>query len=91
MKKLNRREFIGQGCHFKGSGAMLILSQFPLGSMANSKTAYKHPVGFQTYPIRDLVAKDFAGTMKMMAGMGYQLVEMCYPVGYADVRLRPLW
>jgi sugar phosphate isomerase/epimerase len=88
MKKLNRREFIGQGA--KGLGAMLVLSQLPLGSMANGTAAYKHPVGFQTYPIRDMVAKDFAGTMKMMAGLGYQLVEMCYPVGYADAGFAPL-
>jgi sugar phosphate isomerase/epimerase len=88
MKKLNRREFIGQGA--AGLGAMLVLSQLPLGTMANGIAAYKHPVGFQTYPIRDMVAKDFPGTMKMMAGLGYQLVEMCYPVGYADAGFAPL-
>ena len=44
----------------------------------------KHPIGFQTFPIRDMVAKDFAGTMKTMAGLGYQYTEMCYPKGYAD-------
>jgi len=88
MKKLNRREFIGQGTI--GLGAMLAFSQLPLGSEANDALKYKHPVGFQTYPIRDLVAKDFPGTMKMMAGMGYQSVEMCYPVGYADAGFAPL-
>ncbi len=88
MKKLNRREFIGQGA--AGLGAMLVLSQLPLGSMANGASGDKHPVGFQTYPIRDMVAKDFPGTMKMMAGLGYQLVELCYPVGYADAGFAPL-
>ncbi len=88
MKKLNRREFIGQGA--AGLGAILVLSQLPLGSMANGAPADEHPVGFQTYPIRDMVAKDFPGTMKMMAGLGYQLVEMCYPVGYADAGFAPL-
>ena len=37
------------------------------------------PIGFQTFPIRDMLGKDFAGTLKMMAGMGYQLIEMCSP------------
>ena len=32
-----------------------------------------------------MLAKDFAGTLKMMAGQGYQLVEMCSPKGYASL------
>jgi len=51
---------------------------------------YKHPVGFQTFPIRDQVSKDFSGTMQTMAGMGYQYTEMCYPKGYAGAGFAPL-
>lgn len=51
---------------------------------------YKTPIGFQTFPIRDVLAKDFAGTMKMMAGFGYQYTEMCYPKGYAGAGFGPL-
>ena len=43
------------------------------------------PLGFQTFPIRDMLGKDFPGTLKTMAGMGYQLVELCSPVGYKDI------
>ncbi|HEY8783430.1 MAG TPA: TIM barrel protein [Mucilaginibacter sp.] len=88
MKKLNRREFIGQGA--MGLGAVLAFSQLPLGSKANTAAKYKHPVGFQTFPIRDILSKDFSGTMKMMAGMGYQTTEMCYPAGYANAGFGPL-
>lgn len=43
----------------------------------------KMPVGFQVYPVRDLIAKDFAGTLKQVAALGYRAVEMCSPSGYA--------
>lgn len=52
--------------------------------------ALKIPIGFQTFPIRDILAKDFAGTLKMMAGQGYKLVEMCSPQGYVDSGFGPL-
>jgi sugar phosphate isomerase/epimerase len=82
MKKLNRRDFIAQSTI--GFGAMLAFSQLPLDLLANGTAKYKHPVGFQTYPIRDMLSKDFPGTLKLMAGMGYQTLEMCYPAGYAN-------
>ncbi|MDB5142068.1 MAG: sugar phosphate isomerase/epimerase [Mucilaginibacter sp.] len=85
MKNLDRRIFIGQSA--MGLGAMLV---FPQLLRASETAAYKHPVGFQTFPIRDLISKDFAGTLKMMAGMGYQYTEMCYPKGYAGAGFAPL-
>ena len=84
MKKLNRREFIGRSTI---AGAMLA---FPGLLKASDIAGYKYPVGFQTFPIRDMLAKDFGGTLKMMAAMGYQLVEMCYPKGYANAGFGPL-
>jgi len=83
--KMNRRKFISQSA--MGAGAMLLL---PDMLKANVAGRYKHPLGFQTFPIRDMVAKDFAGTMKTMAGLGYELVEMCYPKGYAGAGFAPL-
>jgi sugar phosphate isomerase/epimerase len=43
------------------------------------------PLGFQTFPIRDRLAKDFPGTLKAMAGCGYKLVELCSPTGYKGI------
>ncbi|MEP6594614.1 MAG: hypothetical protein ABJA71_01660 [Ginsengibacter sp.] len=37
-----------------------------------------------------MIAKDFAGTLKMMAGLGYQVVEMCSPKGYVSSDFGPL-
>jgi len=50
------------------------------GALANDM-----PIGFQTFPIRDVLSKDFPGTLKTMAGMGYKLVELCSPPGYKDI------
>ena len=33
------------------------------------------PVGLQLYSLRDLLPKDFAGTLKQIAAAGYQEVE----------------
>ena len=82
---MDRRKFIGQTT--LGVGAMLLLPDL---LKANAASKVKHPIGFQTFPIRDMVAKDFAGTMKTMAGLGYQYTEMCYPKGYAGAGFAPL-
>jgi len=40
------------------------------------------PIGFQVYPVRELIAKDFGGTLKQLAAVGYRNCEMCSPPGY---------
>ncbi len=42
------------------------------------------PIGCQTYPVRNMIAKDFPGTIKVLADAGFQTVELCSPLGYAD-------
>ncbi len=42
------------------------------------------PIGCQTWPVREMIAKDFPGTIKQLAGAGFQSIELCSPVGYAD-------
>ena len=42
------------------------------------------PIGCQTWPVRSMIAKDFPGTLKQLAAAGFQSIEMCSPVGYAD-------
>src|SRR5579862_8840530 len=42
------------------------------------------PIGCQTWPVRQSIAKDFPGTLKQLAAAGFQTVELCSPVGYAD-------
>ena len=82
MQKINRRKFLAKTT--MAAGATMLLSQLPKQILASAK-ANNMPIGFQTFPIRDILAKDFAGTLKMMADMGYRLTEMCSPVGYKDI------
>jgi sugar phosphate isomerase/epimerase len=48
------------------------------------------PIGCQTYPVRAMIAKDFPGTIKQLAGAGFQSIELCSPWGYADAGFAPL-
>lgn len=41
------------------------------------------PISVQLYTVRDLIAKDFAGTVKQVAAIGYKSVEMA---GYGDLK-----
>ena len=78
MSKVSRREFIKDSA--MGAAAVGLLSAGaevranPLGL----------PIGCQTWPVRAMIAKDFPGTIKMLAAAGFQTVELCSPVGYAD-------
>jgi sugar phosphate isomerase/epimerase len=56
------------------SSGILKLQADPLGM----------PIGCQTWPVRDLIAKDFPGTLKQLSAAGFQSIELCSPVGYDD-------
>jgi hypothetical protein len=77
MSHISRREFarnVVAGAAGLILGSTLELHANPLGL----------PIGCQTWPVRDMIAKDFPGTIKTLAGAGFQTVELCSPVGYAD-------
>jgi len=80
MRKLNRRQFIGQASI--GLSGAFALSQLP--GLVSASRFNNIPLGFQSWSVRDMLAKDFASTLKTMADLGYKLVEMCSPKGYAD-------
>jgi len=42
------------------------------------------PIGCQTWPVKEMIAKDFPGTLKQLADAGFQSIELCSPVGYAE-------
>jgi sugar phosphate isomerase/epimerase len=48
------------------------------------------PIGCQTYPVRAMIAHDFPGTLKTLADAGFQTIELCSPVGYADSGFTPV-
>jgi sugar phosphate isomerase/epimerase len=79
MSGMSRRDFVKNAAIHAAalgviSGGGLELRANPLGL----------PIGCQTWPVRDMIAKDFPGTIKELAAAGFQSVELCSPVGYAD-------
>jgi sugar phosphate isomerase/epimerase len=89
MNKLSRRQFLGKSA--LGIGSVVIASQIPLDLDARAlPEPVKMPVGFQSWIVREKIGIDFPGTLKMVADMGYQSVEMCSPVGYDSLGFGPL-
>src|SRR5688572_26690926 len=87
MRKINRRSFLQQGTI--AAGAVALISQLPKQLVAQAK-AFDMPLGFQTWSVKEDLAKNFTGTLKKMAAQGYQLLEMCSPKGYEDSGFGPL-
>jgi sugar phosphate isomerase/epimerase len=83
MQKISRRSFLGKSA--MGAGAAIALSQIPEQLFPHNISKFIDiPIGFQTYPFREVLAKDFAGTLKTMAGLGYKITELCSPPGYMN-------
>ena len=79
MSAMTRREFLGNTA--KSAAAAGLLSASALELRANPLGL---PIGCQTWPVREMIAKDFPGTIKQLAAAGFQSIELCSPVGYAD-------
>lgn len=77
MNSISRRELFGIAA---GAAAAGYLNADPLGL----------PIGCQTYPVREQIGKDFDGTLKELAGIGYKRIEMCSPPGYERAGYGPL-
>lgn len=86
---LNRRKFIQQSALGLGS-AVFLSSGESWAEPASPGKVFNKPLGFQVWTIKDQLIKDFAGTLKMMAGLGYRSVEMCSPPGYVSSGFGPL-
>ncbi len=82
MNNINRRSFIKKTS--LGLGAAFALSQLPKELFA-AAMANDMPIGFQSWTVKEMLAKDFTGTLKTMADMGYKLIELCSPKGYAQI------
>ena len=79
MPAISRREFFKNTA--TGAAVAGILSA---GARELRANPLGMPIGCQTYPVRNMIAKDFPGTIKQLAEAGFQTIELCSPVGYAD-------
>jgi len=76
---ISRREF----CQLAATqtAALGLLS---VGALKVNANPLNMPIGCQTWPVRDMIAKDFPSTIKQLADAGFQSIELCSPVGYAE-------
>ena len=79
MSAMSRREFVKNAAMYSAAAG------FVFGGSAEVRpNPLGMPIGCQTWPVREMIAKDFPGTIKQLADAGFQTVELCSPVGYAD-------
>lgn len=89
MKKLSRRDFLGKSA--LGIGSVVLASRLPVEAYGSDlPKPVKMPLGFQVWTVKDKLIKDFPGTLKEIAGLGYKSVEMCSPPGYESSGFGPL-
>ncbi|HJZ64042.1 MAG TPA: TIM barrel protein [Candidatus Acidoferrum sp.] len=79
MSAIPRRTFLKSTAAVTATSALA--ASFPFTTDANPLGL---PIGCQTWPVRQMIAKDFPGTIKTLADAGFQSIELCSPVGYAD-------
>src|SRR2546428_4446398 len=79
MWSISRRDFC-KSAAMQAAAAGFVFS----GGLELRANPLGMPIGCQTWPVRDMVAKDFPGTIKQLAEAGFQTIELCSPVGYAD-------
>lgn len=79
MPAISRREFLKKSA--TGAAVAGMLSAGALDLRANPLGL---PIGCQTWPVRAMIAKDFPGTIKQLTAAGFQTIELCSPVGYAN-------
>jgi sugar phosphate isomerase/epimerase len=79
MPVISRREF----CRKVGADTA-IAGLVSAGVFELCANPLEMPIGCQTYPVRAMIGQDFPGTIKQLADAGFQRIELCSPVGYAD-------
>jgi sugar phosphate isomerase/epimerase len=78
MSDLSRRAFI------KNAATSAVAASLLSAALELRASPLGLPIGCQTWPVRDGIAKDFPGTIKQLAAAGFQNIELCSPVGYDD-------
>jgi sugar phosphate isomerase/epimerase len=79
MSTISRRDFLKSAATCTAAAGF-----FSAGAIDLRANPLGMPIGCQTWPVREMIAKDFPGTIKVLADAGFQTIELCSPVGYAD-------
>ena len=85
MKTISRRQFLGQSAVTVAAATYLWPAAGPLRA-----DPLKLPIGCQLYPVGKMVGQDFEGTLRQLAAIGYQTIELCSPPSYISSGFAPL-
>src|SRR5882757_1985732 len=77
MPAISRRQFLKYS-------ATSAAGLFSVGALELHANPLGLPIGCQTWAVKDMIAKDFPATIKLLAETGFQSIELCSPVGYAE-------
>ena len=80
MSAISRRAFLRNGAAQAVTAGFLA----GLGTLKLRANPLGLPIGCQTWPVREMIARDFPGTIRQLATAGFQSIELCSPAGYAD-------
>src|SRR5712691_11021837 len=79
MPAISRREFLKYSATHAAAAGFL-----SVGALELRANPLGMPIGCQTWPVREMIAENFPGTIKQLAAAGFQTIELCSPVGYAE-------
>ncbi len=79
MTATSRRDFLKTAAAYTTAAGL-----FSAGALDLRANPLGLPIGCQTWPVRKMIEQDFPGTVKVLASAGFQMIELCSPVGYAD-------
>ena len=84
MQTISRRIFLG-------TTAMGIVAAryLPLDAMGSASIPFDWPLSFQSWGMRELLAKDFENTLGKIRALGYKGIEMCSSNGYKQFGFGP--
>jgi sugar phosphate isomerase/epimerase len=79
MPAISRREFLKYSATSAAAAGL-----FSVGALELRANPLGLPIGCQTWAVREMIAKDFPATIKLLAETGFQAIELCSPLGYAE-------
>ncbi|MCU0913868.1 MAG: TIM barrel protein [Planctomycetes bacterium] len=82
---MSRRQFLGTSAVVAAGATCLGPAAVQIGAAPLGL-----PIGCQLYPVREMIAQGFEGTLRQLAAIGYRTIELCSPPGYEKSGFGPL-
>jgi sugar phosphate isomerase/epimerase len=80
MQAISRRRFFG-----RTAAGIATAGYLSGGAWRLEATPLKLPIGCQVFPVREQLVKDFEGTLREIAAVGYRDIEFCSPPGFVNM------